>query len=52
MNSARNLIRLNPLDAGRRYTGFAQTFKTVPDTGIPGLRKFPYVARNRYTGFA
>ena len=44
---------VNPLDAGRRYTGFSQTskrrqtpvyrvcanFPTSPDTGIPGLRK-------------
>ena len=45
----------NPLDAGRRYTGFAQTskrrqkpvyrvcanFPTLPETGIQGLRKLP-----------
>ena len=58
---------LNPLDAGRRYTGFAQNslrrqkpvyrvfakFPTAPETAIPGLRKLPNPngARNRYTGF-
>ena len=56
---------VNPLDAGRRYIGFAPTFvrrqkpvdrvcanfPTAPETGIPGLRKLPNGARNRYTGF-
>ena len=60
-----NGLYLNPLDAGRRYTGFAQTsvqrqkpiyrvcanFPTAPETGIPGLRKLPNGARNRYIGF-
>ena len=55
----------NPLDAGRRYTGFAQTskwrqtpvyrvcanFSTSPEPGIPGLRKHISLARPRYTGF-
>ena len=55
----------NPLDAGRRYTGFSQTskrrqtpvyrvcanFPTSPDPGIPGLRKLINPARHRYTGF-
>ena len=54
-----------PLDAGRRYTGFAQTskrrqtpvyrvcanFPTSPDPGIPGLHKLINRARHRYTGF-
>ena len=58
-------IHFNPLDAGRRYTGFAQTskrrqtpvhrvcanFPTSPDPGIPGLRKLINRARHRYTGF-
>ena len=58
-------ITFNPLDAWRRYTDFAQTskrrqkpvyrvcanFPTSPETGIPGLRKLPNGARNRYTGF-
>ena len=56
---------INPLDAGRRYTGFAQTskrrqtpvyrvcanFSTSPETGIPGLHKLISPARHRYTGF-
>ena len=57
--------RLNPFDAGRQYTSFAQTskrrqkpvyrvcanFPTSPETGIPGLRKLSNSARPRYTGF-
>ena len=31
---------------------FCANFKTAPNTGIPGLRKFLYIARTRYTGFA
>ena len=56
---------INPLDAGRRYTDFAQTskrrqkpvyrvcanFPTSPETGIPGLRKLSNGARPRHTGF-
>ena len=55
----------NPLDAGRWYTGFSQTskrrqtpvyrvcanFPTLPETGIPGLRKLSNGAKHRYTGF-
>ena len=58
-------ISLNPLDAGRRYTGFPQAskrrqtpvywacanFSTSPATGIPGLCKLISPARHRYTGF-
>ena len=58
-------LHFNPLDAGRRYTGFAQTskwrqtpvyrvcanFPTSPEPGIPGLRKLINRARHRYTGF-
>ena len=57
--------QFNPLDAGRRYTGFSQpskrrqtpvyrvcaNFSTSPDPGIPGLRKHISLARPRYTGF-
>ena len=56
---------LNPLDAGRRYTGFPQAskrrqtpvyracanFSTSPTPGIPGLCKLISLARHRYTGF-
>ena len=55
---------LNPLDAGRRYTGILQPLKrrqipvyrgyvniqASPDPGIPGLRKHTSLARPRYTG--
>ena len=55
---------LNPLDAGRRYTGILQplkwrqtpvyrvcaNFSTSPDPGIPGLRKHTSLARPRYNG--
>ena len=58
-------IDVNPLDAGRRYTGFLQAskrrqtpvyracanFSTSPATGIPGLCKLISPARHRYTGF-
>ena len=55
---------VNPLDAGRRYTGILQPLKrrqtpvyrcyvniqASPDPGIPGLRKHTSLARPRYTG--
>ena len=58
------LLHINPLDAGRRYTGILQplkwrqtpvyrvcaTFSTSPGPGIPGLRKHTSLARPRYTG--
>ena len=61
----RSFTQFNPLDAGRRYTGFAQpskrrqtpvyracaNFSTSPDPGIPRLRKQRSLARPRYTGF-